>query len=167
MKIIINPNETYDIKLPEVIDAEKFIEILNQFDNIAKIIKINSITGTNIKNFKTDFQKRENGIAKSKYDFPKKRINTISFFDNREKVLDILQYHYYGTKTDKERIAKIIDMKWVEISKRFHSLIFRYDIQPNEIGLINLGNKNNQGRENRIPNYIIKSYTGIFDENGN
>jgi len=155
MKIILNEEETYEIKLPETINASGFLELLNQFDNIVKLIRLNSIQ----KGFDND-----KGI-KTKRTYMSHMKNP--FFDTREKVLDLLQYGYCGTQEDRERICKVTGKGWKEISKRFCQLIQRWDIKPNEVGLIKFGNKYQKSKNFGLPNYTIKSYTGVFDENGN
>jgi hypothetical protein len=156
MKININEIETYEIKTPDEINVEDFLELFTKLENIKKIISLNYVNqNSNEKTNKTpSINPQKNYIT---------RKNTSPFFDTREKVLDIMQYGYLGTRKDKLRLAKIIGMSYNKINKRFHSLRKRYNIQPQEVGLIAFPTKENHIKM-AIPNYVIKSYTGIFDE---
>ena len=173
MKIQISDDEIYELKMPELINnPEEFYQILKKLDNIAKIMKINLAMGTTYNKFKNEYQERETsiGIKKKKYYFNNPnspRSNQNPYFDTKEKVLDILQYYYFGDKEDKNRISKLMGYEWGEINKRFHNLIERYSIQANEIGLTHLPTQQFRYSDVRIPNYIIKSYTGIVDETEN
>ena len=173
MKITISDDEIYELKLPELVNnPEEFYQILKKLDNIAKIMKINLAMGTTFNKFKNEYQERETniGIKKKKYYFNNPnspRSNQNPYFDTKEKVLDVLQYAYHGNKDDKKRISKIMGFNWNDISKRFHNLFKRYDIKPNEIGLTNLPSQMFRYTNLRIPNYIIQSHTGIFDETEN
>ena len=166
MKIQISDDEVYELKLPEKVNnPEEFYTISKKLDNIAKIIKINMMTGTTFNKFKSEFQKRETKIEKGKYKtIFKRKLNP--FFDTREKVLDIMQYFYHGTKADRERIVKIMGKTEQQIIKLFYGQKIRYDIQPQEIGFISFGTIVNKAGL-KIPNYIIKSHTGVFDEKEN
>lgn len=157
MKIEINKDESYNINLPSELNANDFLRLLEQFEKIGRLIKMNEIK-TNI-----GFPSGKPNIIKPKI---YSRIYRNPFFDTREKVLDILQYHFHGTIEDKKRISKIIKDNWDSISKKFHHQIERYSIKPKEVGLTRFRKKGEYSLE-KIPNYIIKSYTGIFDENGN
>ena len=161
MKINISPTESYTLKIPEQIDLQEFEEILTKLDGIMKIVKINLITGTNLTNFKEKFNHRAEIKANL---FKTGRGYKSRFYDTREKVLDIMQYFYHGTKEDKERVAKLIGKTPNEISKRFWSLSKKYKITNDEIGLISNRNQILGIPLTKQPNYTIKSYTGIFDE---
>lgn len=83
--------------------------------------------------------------------------------NSREKILDLLQYGYHGTPQDKMRISKLFDKSWSEIAKRFQVFRKKYNIKPKEIGFITYNTK--QGKGEKIPNYVIKSHSGIYDDN--
>lgn len=161
MKIQISEDEVYEIKLPEEVNSlEKFNEILNKLERIIKLLRIKD-------NFLKENEKTIGKIETNIY--PNRRyskLNPNPFVNTREKVLDLLQYCYYGTKEDKERIEKIMGRSYAYISKKLFTYRKKYNIEPQEIGLKSFGTKKNP-RPIRTPNYIIKSYTGIFDENGN
>jgi hypothetical protein len=157
MKIKINENEVYEIKTPEVLNPEDFLNFLNKLDRIAKIIKINLITGTNYEDFKGKYNR--------KFKEKKGKIGN-PYFDTKEKVLDIMQYFFFGTEEDKERICNLVGISKNELYKRFNGFKKRFNIKPEEIGFLVFGTrKNNKGI--RIKDYVIKSHTGLFDEVGN
>jgi hypothetical protein len=162
MKIKISENETYEIELPnsKEININEFYEIVKKFDNIIKIIQINIQSGTNFETFQTNFnQRRKNTIQIGRKN---------NFYDTREKVLDIMQYFYCGTQEDRERISKLMGVNPAYIIKSFFNLRKRYNIKPQEVGLIQFGIKGKISPI-KIKGYIIKSYSGFFDEveNGN
>jgi hypothetical protein len=158
VKIIISKDEIYEIKIPSELNAIQLQEILGKFDNIAKIIKINTITGTNFKTFKTKFNQR------AKHKIYKKKANANPNYDSKDKVLDLLQYFYHGTKEDRARILKITGEDKINFGKRIWTLCHKYDVQAGEIGLINFANLKAGIKSKKIPNYVIRSHTGLFDE---
>lgn len=156
MKIQLKDDETYEIKLPEELTSQDFLILLEKLEKIVKLIKLSG----DFKNSTYKDNPTRTRVSSIAYNCPNP-------FDTREKVLDFLQYGYHGTKEDKDRIVKYIGRSWKELQKRFHDLINRYSIQPNEIGLTKWKVKGeNMRSDNRIPNWSIKSYTGVFDENG-
>lgn len=142
MKININENEVYEIKLPEEIEANELFKIIEKFNNLGKLIRIPNRPKTYNRNK-----------------------SNIDWYDTKEKVLDVMQYYYHGTSEDKERIVRIIGINKKDLCKRFHSLKIKFNIQPQEIGFIEFGTKENH-LGIKVRDYIIKSHTGIFDENG-
>lgn len=179
MKVIINKNETYEIKIPNEVNANDFMNLLTSFDNIVKLIKFNLVqeefsktkTIQNNSEYKNLHQKklteslRLDGTPRKPYIRKIRRSNLRTYSDTREKALDLLQYAYHGNKEDKKRIEKIAGFDWAEISKSIHGLKKRYNILPQEVGLTRFGDEKTKSFIFRIPNYIIKSYTGYFDEN--
>lgn len=198
MKIQISKDESYEIKIPNEINANDFMKLMTSFDNVIKLIRFNLVK-QGIKedeNFRID----ENGNRVSRVHYKdkinkidknlnldgtprksytkspkfleslknKRKTNLRDWCNTKEKVLDLMQYAYHGTKEDRKRIVKITgETNWDVITKSFFGLKNRYDIQPQEVGLTSFGNKGLKAFNFKIPNYIIKSYTGIFDENGN
>jgi hypothetical protein len=162
MKIIINELETYEIKIPNEVNAKDFMKLLTSFDNVVKLIKFNII--------REEFRKNpdyKNEVIKTKRTYTK--LNTRLWCDTREKTLDLMQYAYHGTKEDRIRIEEITGVTWNGIVKGFNGFKRRYNIQPQEIGL-NFWRGIGEHHANligwKIPNWTIKSYTGYFDENG-
>lgn len=153
MKILINPEETYEIKIPNEINANDFIKLLTSFDNVVKLIRFNVIKNEILEPDTRSYIKKTKGFRKG----------SRTYCDTREKTLDLLQYAYHGTKKDKERIVKLAGTNWNNISKSFWGLRKRYNIKSDEIGLF--PNMNANSHNSKIPNYTIKSYTGYFDEN--
>jgi len=143
MKIIINENEVYEIKIPEQIEAIELFKIQDKFNNLAKLISIDIKNPNPPKTYKI-------------------RKNRINWCDTKEKTLDVMQYYYHGTREDRERLSKIIGLNISNICKRFHALKKRFNIQPQEVGLVRFGT--NKYGLIKIKDYIIKSHTGIFDE---
>jgi len=149
MKINFNENESYEINISNEVNAEEFLNLLERFENLSKLIKLNNPNQPKkLSNRPTTYKTR-------------KKVNTREWCDTREKVLDLMQYNYHGSKSDRERIKKICGQPWVEVQKSFYGLKKRYDIKPNEVGL-NTWERNAPNKF--IPNWIIKSYTGYFDE---
>jgi ribosomal protein L3 len=164
MKVFINENETYQIDVPNEILAKDFVELLSKFDNIMKIIKLN--VAKNEVEVETDRHNLPNRLAYMKRRCSAgEKSNSRTWVNTREKALDLLQYAYHGTKEDRQRISKLVNVPWLTISKGFHGLMQRYNIQADEIGLMILGSQ--FARATLMPSYIIKSHTGYFDENGN
>ena len=151
MRIKINDSEVYEFKLNEYtesnkeISADKFLELLGRFEKIVKLIKLNK----DVKLFKKTKIKRDNVEHKPR-----------TWADTREKALDLLQYYYHGTREDKKRIEKITGTSFYKISKATTGFVKRYNVKPEEIGLNSWEGKIKE----KVPNYIIKSYTGLFDE---
>lgn len=156
MKIQINENESYEIEMPSEVNADELIKIILSLDNVMKLIRINVV------NNKPKLLLDENGERK------KRKISVNRWWCNKkEKVIDLMQYAYHGTLEDKKRIEIICKNNWTTICKGFNSFKSRFEIQPQEIGLTQWGTIYANGNNFKIPNWIIKSYTGIFDENGN
>lgn len=156
MKIHLSPNEVYEIKIPNEINAENFLELFNRFNSIIRLIKINDSQVVNQKPNVEQITIYPKRISK--------KTNKRDWCNTREKSLDLLQYAYHGTVEDKNRICKIVGMEWFEIGKYFFALKKRFNIKPQEVGLFKFNTGVDRRRYN-MPNYTIKSYTGIFDEN--
>lgn len=157
MKIQFDEDEFYEIKIPEKVNPEEFSIILDKLTKLVKLMSIYQYTKIN-----------PQGESQSSTQIIRRYSTKNHFLDTREKVIDILQYHYHGTLEDRKRIEKIIGKSWIEINKRFSAKIIRFNIKPQEVGLTRWKLK----RESpliklSIPNWTIKSHTGIFDENGN
>jgi len=167
MTIEINNNETYEIKIPERASAKEFLYIVDRLNNAAKIIKLGYQTEstTNLKPMieKPKFTFFDSNKENTETKKTKKNVHkvgkghTLEFYNTREKALDIMQYFYHGTKEDRVRIANITGKSVDDILKNFTYMKKKYNIQPRDIGFIVWGTKDKS--------YIIKSHTGIFDEN--
>ena len=154
MKIVVEENQFHYIKIPDEINSKELISLIERLILISKVIK------------PTQQTKQPTGIKKEKRKY--RKFHRRTEYDTREKALDILQYGYHGSKEDKQRISKIIGRSWNDILKNFHSLRIRYNIQANEIGLKRWRNHyESRMVDLKVPNWTIKSYTGIFDKNGN
>jgi hypothetical protein len=152
MKIRINDEESYEIKIPNEIEARDFLNLLNSFDNIVRLIRINNIPKELVKLPKIITETNKKGRIRG----TKKHRD---WADTREKVLDIMQYAYHGNKEDRKRIMRITGVNDFQvISKSFFWLVKRYQLKPEEVGMVTWKGKM------RIPYYTIKSYTGLFDE---
>ena len=104
------------------------------------------------------FDRNENPLKRKSYN------NRRKYLDTKEKIMDILQYYYHGSKIDRDRIAKICGYESFEnISKRLSSKRKLFNIQPSEIGFIQMPTKIDK-RSVKIKNWVIKSHSGIFDE---
>jgi hypothetical protein len=162
MKIYINDDETYEMKIPEKATAEEFLDIVNRLNNATKIIKLSMASvvkptlPVTIKTPMMNFP--QNKLINQ---IPNKvkvgKGHKLEYYNTREKALDIMQYFYHGTKEDRIRIANITGKSIDDILKNFTYMKKKYNIQPRDIGFIVRGTKDKS--------YIIKSYTGIFDEN--
>jgi hypothetical protein len=153
MKIRIKEDEVYEIKIPEEINASDILILLDRLKVIAKLSELSEIR------VRTKTETRS---------YVKKGDSPSRFWNTREKALDLLQYAYHGTEEDKERISKLIRRDWKKTQKQFHLIKKRYNIQPDEVGLTKWKTQyDSKNLDVRIPNWTIKSYTGIFDENGN
>lgn len=151
MKIQLDENEVYEIKIPDEIDTNEFLILVEKFNNLGKLVTQFGLTKQENKNSPINLNKQNSGKN--------------PFFNTRKKVLDIFQYWYLGTEQDKKRITEIIGINKDDLTKRFNGLRLRYNIKPQEVGLIRF--RDNKGNP-KIPikDYVIKSYTGLFDENG-
>lgn len=153
MKIRINENENYIIDIPEEINGNDFLDLIEKLLKLSKFIQISSF---NINNKKVVLK---NSIKREPHN-----INRRKFFDTKEKLMDILQYYYHGTKEDTNRIARICGYSNFEfISKRLSNKRKNFNIQPSEIGFIKMPTTTDR-RGVKINGWIIKSYTGMFDE---
>jgi hypothetical protein len=153
MKIILNKDESYEIEIPKVVDIGGFHKILNKFEGIIKIVKINELAGTNFKDFKKDFNKRSYNKAKGNI-----------YLNTKAKCIDIMQYYYHGTEADRIRISKIVGRDTETIIKDFSRFRKKFGITPQEVGLISFKNFKKGTPLIKMLDYTIKSYTGIFDE---
>jgi len=159
MKIIINKNENYEVEVPNEIQGKEFLDLIEKLMKLSKFIQISSF---DIRDNSTNKNIQLNKISTRKphSSYPQRK----KYFNDKNCALDILQYFYQGSRRDKFRVMKLCEFdKMSEFGKRMFSLKIRHNIQPQEIGFISystLLDKNGIREEN----YIIKSYTGIFDE---
>jgi len=154
MKIQLTNDEFYEIKIPDEMSASEFGEF---FDRLKKLTNLISITSS----------------ANLSQNFKPKKYNknpNLKFMDTKEKCMDIMQYFYFGTRQDKQRIVELIGdtsvINLYKLFKLFEKWKIKFNIQPREIGFIRYGDGHNKFGE-KIPNWVIRSHTGIFDENGN
>jgi len=156
MKITINENENYEINIPNEIEGKEFLNLTEKLIRLSKLILINSNNLSENKN--TPQNKYENPLKRKIYNSRRK------YFGDRNCVLDILQYYYHGSFKDKIRIMKLCNFEsQMKFGKRMSSLKTRHNIKPSEIGFVSFRtplNRNGIIEED----WVIKSYTGIFDE---
>lgn len=161
MKIIINKDETYVIDIPSEINAAEFIKLFDRFYKLTKLISFNAIIHKKSQSVMGGINSSLNpdsSLTLAPVSIKRER-HKRTWCNSREKALDLMQYVRHGTKEDKERIVNITKTKWKDLSKSFKGIRDRYNIKPEEIGI----------KEDNTPmnDYVIKSYTGIFDENEN
>ena len=162
MKIKISDDEVYEIKIPNEMEAQEFLGLLDKLSKIVKLITLSKLG--NLDKFKKTFNQRtEDTIQRKKY---QKTTGLNPFYDTKEKALDLLQYSYHGTKEDRQWISRLMGMEWKDIQKRLSNIRGRYEIQPNEVGLKKFPSMYDR-TDYKIQDWIIKSYTGIFDESEN
>ena len=123
MKIKINEQESYEIKLDEEYDLQEFIKVLE------RIVKITQ-TITNEKIEKVEINETDKTIIRRK--------KSILKWKERDEVIEALKIHYTGTKEEKLRFAEIKgkgEVNWNTICKSFSALRKRWNVKPSEIGL--------------------------------
>ena len=124
MRIKINEEEVYEIKLKEEYDLPEFIKVLE------RIVKITQ-TITNEKTEKVETNETENKIKTH-------RGKSILKWKYRDEVVEALTIHYTGTKEEKLRFAEKKGegkVNWNTICKSFSALRKRWNVKPSEIGL--------------------------------
>ena len=124
MKIKINEKESYEILIEnEELDCDEFLGLLNRLKEIEKII------------LKIGYSNSENGQPQSKH-VRKKRSKKASWIGDRDKVVELMKLMWFGSKEDKEKFAIIEGREWNDIIKSIHYGKDKFDIKPEEVGLV-------------------------------
>jgi hypothetical protein len=172
MKIKLNDKEYFNIELDDEIDLDELNGILFRLNNVSKIFskdvfKISKHSDNSNNNHNTDNNLTATGRPKIKY----KRKNEHNFrnpVNTKEKTIELLKLHYYGTDEEKEKFIKNINFysDWTIFSKRFFNLRKKFNIQPSEIGLNSYPGKGHIiNKENHmIKNYEYKYNPDIFKQ---
>jgi len=143
MKIKINEKETYviDLENDEELTGEQFLGLLERLNSIRKLLE-------------RDFFIQIGNIKKKVY---RKKGVARAFNRSREEALKVLKIHYHGSKEDKSILGEIYNSEWGELSKGFSAMKKRWDIAPDEVGLIAFPKRSGSHfiQNLRIPNYNI------------
>ena len=149
MKIKINQSETYDIEIPEEVTMEQFIGLQQRFNHISKVLckdtfgalstgKIPEVRGT----------RGPYKIRKTRHPLSER-----PWCKDRNEMIKIIKILYYSNKQAKEEYAKSINRTWLDISKSVSSYRRKWNIGPEEVGLIRFPYK---GEGYSIKNLKIK-----------
>lgn len=161
MKIIINENESYEIKIEEI-TLKSLVDLVDRLNNAFPSDKITAyVSGQTIVTNPRETETLINGFqvrTKRKYtkqnQKPIKTINKkpkkmnpkgiIPFRTNRDETIKVFKLHYFGTKEDKERYVTEINtndklknsLTWNEdVVKSLSGLRKRFKITPGEVGI--------------------------------
>ena len=173
MKVQINKEEIYEIKLPESVTTKEQLDyVINRLQQISKLsdeqeqpfsveqINDNGNHPINLRNhlnYPTIIPIRKNGNYNPYDGFSNKKYARHTFFDTREKAIYILQLHYHGTQEQRMRIIEKMNIKggWNEFSKGFWGIRHKYNMQPKELGLIRIPQKGEGGKKRKFQDFWI------------
>lgn len=149
MKIKLNEYMFLTIN-KEILEPDEFGEFMTQLNVISKIVKRDFLSNEENVSEKTKLVKLEktkstrqyvksgkykNGSSEIIETKNNKPLQRREWCDSKEKVIKLLKIHYFGSKEDKNEIAKKIGLTWTNINKSFYNIKNRFNIQPKDIGL--------------------------------
>lgn len=121
MKVRINENETYELKIPdEEVSPQQLFGILSRLQNIGKLLNREAMFGGN--HYKT----RKSGSG---------RLGKVIWTKDRDEAVKLLKLHYTGTRAEKEAYAKLHNIEWKVLVNRTFSFRKKWDIKPREVGI--------------------------------
>ena len=151
MKIKINQSETYDIEIPEEVTMEQFMGLQQRFNHISKVLckdtfgvlstgKIPEVRGTRgpykVRNAMHPLSERP-------------------WCESRDELIKVLKILYHSNKQAKYEYAESINRPWNDISKALPNYRKKWNIKPEEVGLIRFPYKG-EGQGWRNKNLKIK-----------
>jgi len=127
MKIRISDKEFYTIVLDndEEISADEFEGFMERLRIVEKIL---SKGYTHFDNSKKKVHKENNHKERG----PR---NAYPWINNKEELIKVFKINYYGSKEDKEKVAKEQGKTWEDISKNLFYLRNHGKIVPKDLGL--------------------------------
>jgi hypothetical protein len=131
MRIHITSNEIYEINIPmdKEFSKQEFSIFVSRLNQIMKLLGKDEV----LEAIKSPVQERKK-YTKSGLE-RKERKNARPFTKSREIALQVLHTHYWGTKEQKEEIAKQLNMTWENINKAIYYITKKWKIQSQEIGM--------------------------------
>ena len=126
MEIRINNKETYNIELPEKVDADSFNTLIIRLQDINKIVSKNAFAENVFdKNKEAPLTKKTSSVIRREE------------LKDREYVLSMVKLVYFGSKEEKTKIIKTLKFNSYDT---FYATIYavrkKFNITPNEVGLI-------------------------------
>ncbi len=126
MKIKINENETYEIKVPEVIDGRELFTFKSRIDHILKLVGRDPLMQT----------AQDKPLTPVKTRNPHAPIEQRPWDQSRENALKFIRCHYFGTDEEKQAYEQISGKPWKDIYKRTSGIKIRWNIKPEDVDMI-------------------------------
>jgi hypothetical protein len=127
MKIKINSDETYEIKLPN--ETEISIQEASMF--ASRLLKIVKAIGKDeiMEGIIETKQKRSYNLIGNN--------NSKIWTKDRNETIKLLKLHYHASLDEKRAYAREYNIDWATLSNKFSALKKKWNIQPQEVGLKN------------------------------
>ena len=111
-----------------ILDCDEFLGLLNRLKEIEKIIS------------RVGYSSSENNQPHSNY-VKRRRSKKAGWIGNRDKVIELMKLMWFGSKEDKEKFAIVEGREWNDITKSIHYGKDKFNIKPQEVGLIRFPSK--------------------------
>lgn len=137
MKIKINEYETYEINLPDEINASRFLEVVSRLNHLTKLISKESAEDIIKENIIHRIRKPRQ--PRLPYRVHKEELKTLR--NNRDMVVKIFKAYYSQNKEDFMRVIKELGMdnyiteRQKMANAHFAGLKEFHNIKPEEVGL--------------------------------
>lgn len=135
LKINLSEKETYIIEIPEKLQEDEFMILLERLNKISRFIQKDDsrilLKNAPSKNENNTIEKKRDVSTRKK----RKPSRPIPQLKDRNFILSMLKLHYFGKEEDKIKFEKDFNYSWNNLVKRFTVLKERHQIKPYEIGL--------------------------------
>ncbi len=143
MKIKLSKSESYIIDFPEEVEAIEFLGIISRLNELKKLLTVSApeITSDILLSNKNH---RKRGAKRA-------------FWRTRKDAINLLKLHYFGSKDDKEKLAKRWGMNWKDISSQMYNIRIKWNIAPEEIDLKKFPNlqETRYGQMYKLKDYVF------------
>ena len=161
MQIEINSKgDFFNINVPDKVDTQELNELIFTLQGISKMFSRDVLKM--VKN--VDVKKIDTTTGKRTYK-RRQHHNWKNPIDSREKAIELLKLHYYGTKEDRKQFISDFNFysTWDDLSKSFWTTRNKYKIMANEVGLFMFPAKGNSDKEKcKKPGYKFKYNSAVF-----
>lgn len=124
MKIKINENETYEIKVPEEIDGRELFTFKSRIDHILKLVGRDPLIQTAQDKPLTPIERN-----------PHAPIEQRPWDKDRNEAIKLAKTHYFGIDEEKKAYEQLTHKTWLAVSKNVSPSKMKWQIKPEEIGL--------------------------------
>jgi len=150
MKIQINTDEMYEIKIPDTTNSAGLRKVIFKLTGILKMIKA---SGTDDEDEFVANNETSSGSLKEKREYNKE--GWVKLRTDRELMVSVLKAYYTQTKEQYDKIVldnnlSMLSDRTVMCSSGIKALIEFHKILPNEVGIESFGQQKKRGRPVRV-----------------